>query len=197
MKYFLFIIFFNISLFGQTKSFVLDGIVRDKDTKEILVGANVIIEGTTVGVATDIEGKFKLPIVSDTTIIKISFISYKSLVDTVIFNNHTTLKKEFEVSAEDLNIISDDVIWLSKDSAIRDIKNNHYYIYERFDDSLETVVNNLASEYGFSFKWFEKEPWRFVVNEYNDYVIKVLEKRNGISWFESFQIKLNQILHKN
>ena len=195
MRYFLFILLFNVTLFGQTNFFFLDGILRDIDTKEVLVGANIIIEGTATGVATDIEGKFNLSTLSDTTIIKISYVGYTSIIDTVIFNNISPLHLEYALKAE--NYITDDFgIWLSKDSAIRDVASNHYYIYESFDDSLKSSTNQLAAEYGFEFKWFGERGYVLSVKDYNDYVIKELEKRNGINWYESFKNKLNQLLNK-
>lgn len=38
----------------------LNGQIRDKNTNEPLIGASVVIKGTTVGTTTDIDGKFKL-----------------------------------------------------------------------------------------------------------------------------------------
>lgn len=38
----------------------LSGQIRDKNTNEPLIGASVVIKGTTVGTTTDIDGKFKL-----------------------------------------------------------------------------------------------------------------------------------------
>lgn len=46
-------------LFGQQTQTV-KGSVIDKDTKEPLIGASVMIKGTSLGVATDVDGKFKI-----------------------------------------------------------------------------------------------------------------------------------------
>lgn len=49
------------------------------DTKgETLVGVNVVIDGTTIGTVTDIDGKFRLDLVADKAEITISFIGYLS-----------------------------------------------------------------------------------------------------------------------
>ncbi len=55
------------------------GIVLDANSKEPLIGANVIIKGTSIGAATDIEGKFALPkMKSGDYILKISYVGYKN-----------------------------------------------------------------------------------------------------------------------
>src|SRR3990172_337065 len=45
------------SIFAQTAGKV-SGVAKDQDTGELLVGANVVIVGTTMGAATDSEGSF-------------------------------------------------------------------------------------------------------------------------------------------
>ncbi|MFM7903149.1 MAG: carboxypeptidase-like regulatory domain-containing protein, partial [Bacteroidota bacterium] len=37
---------------------VLKGIVKDAKTGETLIGANVVVKGTTIGAQTDFDGKF-------------------------------------------------------------------------------------------------------------------------------------------
>ncbi|MFN3694815.1 MAG: carboxypeptidase-like regulatory domain-containing protein, partial [Ignavibacterium sp.] len=52
----LFITAFSIVTFAQTGK--INGYVRDAETGEELIGANVIIEGTTMGAATNIDGYY-------------------------------------------------------------------------------------------------------------------------------------------
>ena len=47
---------FSIQIFAQTGK--ISGIVRDASTGEELIGANILIEGTTMGAATDVKGFF-------------------------------------------------------------------------------------------------------------------------------------------
>ena len=51
------------------------GIVRDING-EAVIGANVLVKGTTNGVITDMDGKFTLPSVSSNTFLKITYIGY-------------------------------------------------------------------------------------------------------------------------
>ena len=54
------LILLGSNAFAQGDIFEISGILKDKDTKETLVGATVSIKGTSVGTTTDNEGKFVL-----------------------------------------------------------------------------------------------------------------------------------------
>ncbi len=57
----------------------ISGVITDEKTKEAIIGANVVIQGTQVGAATDVEGKFNIPNIKPGTYsLAISFITYKS-----------------------------------------------------------------------------------------------------------------------
>ncbi len=59
----------------------IEGNVTDKGRKETLVGANVIIEGTTIGTITDFDGHFIIPNLAPGTYnVLVSFISYQPVV---------------------------------------------------------------------------------------------------------------------
>ncbi|KGF25578.1 carboxypeptidase-like regulatory domain-containing protein, partial [Prevotella histicola] len=55
---------------------VVRGMVIDEENKEPLIGAAVFIDGTSKGVATDIDGQFALKVPSDTSLV-ISYIGYE------------------------------------------------------------------------------------------------------------------------
>ena len=46
--------------FGQDNLVLIEGVIEDKGTKEILIGASISIKGTIAGTATDANGKFSL-----------------------------------------------------------------------------------------------------------------------------------------
>lgn len=60
-------------LFGQH---TLSGVVKDASNGEVLIGANVIIQGTQVGTITDVNGHFTLIAQTDTGRIVFSFVGY-------------------------------------------------------------------------------------------------------------------------
>ena len=89
MKKFLIILFFVVGIlfngslqtYAQTGVGKLAGVVIDAATKEALIGANVILVGTELGAATNIDGKyFVLNIVPGNYDIKVSFVGYSPKV---------------------------------------------------------------------------------------------------------------------
>jgi hypothetical protein len=67
----------SVSLFAQSGS--IKGTIRDGVTNEGIIGANVIIEGTTTGASTDVNGNYTIPKVSAGTVnLVISYISYRT-----------------------------------------------------------------------------------------------------------------------
>lgn len=77
---FLTLILTTFQLQAQEKGNI-KGTVLDKETGEPIIGANVLIENTNIGAATDLEGKFKIENVNAGKYnIVISYISYSKLV---------------------------------------------------------------------------------------------------------------------
>ncbi len=73
----LFFSFFSISLYAQTGS--VKGTIRDAVTNEAIIGASVVVEGTTNGAATDVNGNYVIPRVpAGKADILISYISYRT-----------------------------------------------------------------------------------------------------------------------
>lgn len=62
----------------------IKGNVKDAVTKEAIIGANVVVEGTSTGSSTDLDGNFSIKIAPGTYTLKISYVSYKPLqIDNV------------------------------------------------------------------------------------------------------------------
>jgi hypothetical protein len=60
MKPILFILLFSSCILVNAQTGIIRGRVLDKNTQEAVIGANVVIEGTTTGAPTDIEGYYKI-----------------------------------------------------------------------------------------------------------------------------------------
>lgn len=54
------------------------GIVRDSQTQEPLPGVNIVVVGTTIGVVTDMEGKYTINVPSENSVLEFSFVGYVS-----------------------------------------------------------------------------------------------------------------------
>ena len=61
---------------GCASPVVVRGMVIDAEDKEPVIGASVVIDGTSKGIATDIDGQFALKVPSDTSLV-ISYIGCK------------------------------------------------------------------------------------------------------------------------
>jgi len=61
-------------MFGQTRT--VTGQIIDQATGDPIIGANVIIKGTTTGTITDIDGNFSLSGVTDKSVLHVSYVGY-------------------------------------------------------------------------------------------------------------------------
>jgi iron complex outermembrane recepter protein len=79
LKGYMFFISVLFSVADINAQYVLQGLVTDKNSNETLIGASVIIKGTTNGATTDINGKFEISIPTPPPVtLVISFMGYVS-----------------------------------------------------------------------------------------------------------------------
>src|SRR5690606_14110589 len=64
------------TLFAQQ---TVRGVVIDADTKETLPGVNVVVLGTTKGIATDLDGAFVLTLKEGESVLQFSYLGYEKL----------------------------------------------------------------------------------------------------------------------
>ena len=77
----------TLCAFAQNKT--ITGLVVDGNGESI-IGASVLVKGTTNGIITDIDGKFTLNDVPEAGVIQISYIGYKT--QEISAKNKTNLK---------------------------------------------------------------------------------------------------------
>ena len=63
----------------QPEERIITGKVMDKKTGAPLPGATIKIKGTTIGTASDIDGKFELTIAGNVAALEVSFIGYENM----------------------------------------------------------------------------------------------------------------------
>lgn len=90
----------------------LKGTVVDQKSKEPLIGANIVLEGTSYGSATDVNGVFLiLNVPPGTYTIKGSYVGYKSLtVSNVRVNANITSTIDLELTSEDVQVQVVDIV---------------------------------------------------------------------------------------
>ncbi len=107
---------FSISAWSQNGT--IGGVVTDAKTQETIIGANVVIQGTTVGAATDIDGAFLIQNVKPGTYtLVVSFVTYKThtVADVVVESgNKTTLAITL---AEDVAELEEIIVTAKKEIA--------------------------------------------------------------------------------
>lgn len=92
----------SVSLFAQTGVGKMSGKVLDADTKEPLIGANIILLNTNLGAATDIDGNYYiLNITPGTYEVKVSYVGYapKTVQEVRIVAN-ITYELDVELSTD-------------------------------------------------------------------------------------------------
>lgn len=135
---------------------VIEGIVLERDSMPI-VGATVVLQGTTTGVATDVSGKFRLVVPLDDEIyVEVSFLGMKKQVhkvlglpnpkpmrlvmqpeamgmDEVIVTGYANIRKESFTGAA-TTVTKEDILKISPRNVID--------VLQVFDPSLRMVKNN-------------------------------------------------------
>ncbi len=97
-------------LFAQSGK--IRGTVVDQKTKEPLIGANIIIEGTSLGAATDIDGAFMiLNVPIGTFTVKASYVGYRTFtISNIRVSGLLTTEVNFELSSEDVQVQTVEIV---------------------------------------------------------------------------------------
>ena len=95
------ILLFTLQVSGLAQTGSIRGKVFDKDTKDPLTGANIIIDNTSFGAASDLDGKYIIRnIPAGTQKITISYIGYNSVSMEVTITANRTVEQDFYLSAQ-------------------------------------------------------------------------------------------------
>lgn len=92
--------FMSFAAFAQGQQIAITGTVKDV-VGEAIIGANVSVEGTTIGTITDVEGQFKLEVPEDGKLL-VSYIGYVKQVVNINKKKHLSiiLKEDSEMLSE-------------------------------------------------------------------------------------------------
>jgi len=107
MKQNILIVLIGLLPFISSAQFTISGKVSDKDSGELLIGATIIFDKGESATSTDASGIYILSNVkAGLHKIEISFIGYKSVIDSVYVSRNMNLNFKLEYTA----ILSDEVI---------------------------------------------------------------------------------------
>jgi len=100
LKVFLMLIIFITSTSGLFAQIKVAGTVIDTDHQPV-IGANVVVKGTTTGTMTDINGKYSIDVPSSSSIITVSFIGY--IAQEILVGNVTVINVTLVADARSLD----------------------------------------------------------------------------------------------
>src|SRR5665648_57447 len=105
-------LFLANTLFAVAQNGTIKGLVTDAKTNEPLVGATVLLEGTTIGAITDFDGNFSVnKITPGTYTVRCSFISYETkLLQNIKVNADQELELNFNLGGSTIEIGGVDVV---------------------------------------------------------------------------------------
>jgi TonB-dependent receptor len=107
--FFFLLIFIVISQPGWASTGSIQGKVTDATTGEALPGANVILEGTSIGAATSIDGKYIIPVVSAGSYnLKISYVGYRTEIISIQLGDGEHMEENVKLEA--IGVTSKEVV---------------------------------------------------------------------------------------
>ncbi len=78
----------------------ISGVVTDAQTGERLPGANILIEGTSLGASTDLSGRYHVgDVPPGSYIVRVSYVGYKNLKENVTLTSGHHLTRNFKLEA--------------------------------------------------------------------------------------------------
>ncbi|MCG8701389.1 MAG: carboxypeptidase-like regulatory domain-containing protein, partial [Bacteroidales bacterium] len=92
----------NVGLFAQTGN--ISGKVIDAMTNEALIGTTIVVEGSTIGTITDIDGNYSLELDAGEYNIRISFTGYLSETQAVTVISGETVNLNANLNADLLSL---------------------------------------------------------------------------------------------
>lgn len=99
-KVFTLFILFTIASISSAQTRTINGKITDIETGEPLPGVSIVIEGTTSGVITNLDGEYNVE-VSDGQVLVFSYIGYNKQIVTV--NGQTVINIELEAELVDID----------------------------------------------------------------------------------------------
>lgn len=102
----LLLLFFSSLVFGQQATQKIKGIVQDKQTKQVLVGATIVVNNANIGTISDENGAFVLEHVPIGRVgIKCQFVGYEPFsVDDIILTSTKEVYLEIELKAGSIEV---------------------------------------------------------------------------------------------
>jgi len=109
-KFLLFSLLFISAMAAFAQKQTISGVVKDSISGETIIGANVVIQGTTTGVSTDVNGLFSLQLNKGNYTLQVSFIGYTTVYQSITVTNaplNLTFNLKSSLVLEGVEVIAD------------------------------------------------------------------------------------------
>ena len=138
-KLLILMLFLPFGIFAQS---VLDGVVTDSKTRQTLPGVNVVIQGSSTGTSTDLDGKFRLADLKKGDKIDFSFIGFQT--QTITYNDQKSVAVVLE---EETNLLQEVVVQIGYGNVKKkDLTGSVAVLGEKdFNKGAVVTVENLLS----------------------------------------------------
>lgn len=102
----LFIFLLAVSFTVQAQTGTIRGTIVDAKTNEPLIGASVLVEGTTNGAAADLDGNYIIHnVTAGTYVLRASYVAYRPVsIQNVVVENGTETVLNFVMETDDLSL---------------------------------------------------------------------------------------------
>ncbi len=141
--------FTSIQSFGQGS---ITGVITDAKSKEPIIGASVIIQGTTTGAATDVEGKFLIAkVVAGTYTLQVTSITYKThLIPNLVVEDAKRVTVDVPL-AEDVSELQEVVVTSGRAydtdfELLRSIKENRVVMVGITSEQINKTLDRDAAQ---------------------------------------------------
>lgn len=91
-------------VYYQPASGAFEGTVLDESMNPV-IGASILVPGTTIGTISDVNGKFSLTLPANTTQVNVSFIGYKTKAMPVSTNQATVVLEADQMSLDEVVVV--------------------------------------------------------------------------------------------
>lgn len=105
-------IFFGLIIslnLGAQTSGIIRGSIKDKNTQDIIIGANIVIENTTIGSTSDLDGNYRITLPVGTYRLRASYLGYTSITKenvVVTSGNVQIINFELETNSSELSEVT-------------------------------------------------------------------------------------------
>ena len=139
MKHLLFIIIVSLSNLTAQESVSITGVVKDSNSGEVLIGANVVVKGTSSGTATDVNGLYSINVAKGEITLECNYIGYK--ISSQKINSNLQTEINFTLNRDILNA---DAVVVTGMVGERNITKTPFSIGIVTKDQIESVSHTSA-----------------------------------------------------